>query len=420
MANAKWASDWRVWAGILLGTAVFGTTFAWFASRDAAVAVEIVSPTRTALRDYVTCNGKIEPIAPHVYKAEFESSVTGVFAKQGSSVRIGETIVTLDADQVRADLAWAKIQLLSAQDDVRNDHAGGPPDEKAELMGDLRRSEADVEHLRNRQNLLENLFNAHAVTREDVNQNATALARAQALLDTLEAKRKDLAERATFNLTKDQLREQQAEEQIKVLENRLDSATVTSPVDGVLYDIYLREGDYVRAGDVLAEIADLRKVQLRAYVDEADLSGLKLNQAVTIMWDAMPERTWTGRTEQIPKEVSSRGSRSVGEVMCSVDNDKLELLPNVNVDVRILVGEKDHALVVPRGAVRTEEGLHFVFVLSGDRLRRREISLGMENSTSYEVLSGLNESDHVAVSSNLDLHDGIVVRLSETQATGHD
>jgi HlyD family secretion protein len=156
-------------------------------------------------------------------------------------------------------------------------------------------------------------------------------------------------------------------------------------------------------------------VRLRAFVDESDLGGLKLDQPVKITWDAIPDREWTGRTEQIPRQVLSRGSRSIGEVLCSVDNQKLELLPNVNVDVRILVQEKDNALAVPRATVRTEQGKHYVLVLDGDRLRRREVQLGMSNGTTYEIVSGVSEGDQVALSSNLNIHEGTVVHASETK-----
>jgi hypothetical protein len=85
----------------------------------------------------------------------------------------------------------------------------------------------------------------------------------------------------------------------------------------------------------------------------------------------------------------------------------------VNVDVEILVRESHNTLAVPRGTVHTDQAGHFVFVLNGDRLNRRAVSLGIASSTHYEVLSGLSEGDRIALSSDLDLHDGMVVRTVE-------
>ena len=415
MANTMWKDQWRIWAGLFLSITLFTMVYVLLSNRRVIPTVQIVRAARTGLSDFITCNGKIEPIDAHIFRAQFETFVTGAFAKEGRPVRRGETILTLDAKQIRADLAQARVQLLAAQDSLRNARAGGPPDEKAQLAGDLKRAQVDVERLQQRQEALEKLLAAHASTQDEVGQNAAALARARALLDVLQKKQNDFAERASLDEKSDSLRAQEAEEEVHLLENKLRSATVTSDVDGTLYSFPLREGDFVRVGDVLAEIADLRKVRLRAFVDESDLGQLKQDQDVKITWDAIPDMQWNGKTQQIPRQVLTRGTRSVGEVLCSVNNDKLELLPNVNVDVRILVQQSRDALVIPRGAVRTEQGAHFAYVLDGDRLRRHEVSLGIANSTSYEVVSGLSEGDLVALSSNADLHDGSQVRPSETK-----
>ena len=54
----------------------------------------------------------------------------------------------------------------------------------------------------------------------------------------------------------------------------------------------------------------------------------------------------------MPKSVVPRGGRSVGEVLCSVDNDDMKLLPNINVDVRVRQQVRPQAVAVPRSAVR--------------------------------------------------------------------
>jgi HlyD family secretion protein len=162
-------------------------------------------------------------------------------------------------------------------------------------------------------------------------------------------------------------------------------------------------------------MADLRQVRVRTFVDEPDLGWLEPGQMVEITWDAMPSRLWTGRTEQIPKQVVARGTRSVGEVLCSVDNSKLELLPNTNVNVRIRVRERPNALVVPPAAVRSDVTHHYVFAENGGRLHRREITVGIASATMYEVLAGLDEVAHVALPGGVELRDGMEVRAVEAK-----
>jgi RND family efflux transporter MFP subunit len=211
------------------------------------------------------------------------------------------------------------------------------------------------------------------------------------------------------------LRAQQAKDQVAALEDKLRSASVNAPSDGTLYALPVAKGDFVKVEDVLAQMADLRHVRVRAFVDEPDLGSLAPNQAVQVKWDAMPNRIWRGKTEQVPKQVVARGSRSVGEVLCSVDNDKIELLPNVNVEVRIVVNEQHDALVIPRGAVRYDNGQHFVFVYGGDEVHRRDIKVGAASLEKYALVSGLKEGDRVALPGDVDFSDGMKVRTVEAK-----
>ena len=209
------------------------------------------------------------------------------------------------------------------------------------------------------------------------------------------------------------LRVKQQQDLVAALEGKVRSATVIAPADGTVYALPVRKGDFVKLGDVLAEMADLRHVRVRAFVDEPDLGSLAQNQDVQVLWDAMPNRIWNGKVEQVPKQVVARGSRSVGEVLCSVDNDKVELLPNVNVEVRILVHEQRAVLVIPRGAVRYDQGQHFVLAYDGDAVHRRDIKVGVAGADKYEVLAGLNLGDKVALPGDVDLRDGMKVRPAE-------
>jgi HlyD family secretion protein len=171
-------------------------------------------------------------------------------------------------------------------------------------------------------------------------------------------------------------------------------------------------------------MADLHKVRVRAFIDEPELGGLETGEQVRITWDALPNRTWMGKTQVIPKQVVQRQARSVGELLCEVNNDKLELLPNINVNVRINSRERIGVLSVPRGAVEAENGRRFVFVVLRNALgvgkatlEKREIHVGIADATNYEVTGGLNEGEMVALPGDVDLKDGMAVKIVNTDAS---
>ena len=175
---------------------------------------------------------------------------------------------------------------------------------------------------------------------------------------------------------------------------------------------------------MLAEMADLHKVRVRAFIDEPELGGLEPGEPVKITWDALPDRAWSGKTQIIPKQVVQHGPRSVGELLCEVNNDKLELLPNINVNVRINSRERMSVLTVPRGAVEAENGRRFVFVVLRNALgvgkatlEKREIHVGIADATNYEVLGGLQEGEMVALPGDVDLKDQMAVKIVNTDAS---
>jgi HlyD family secretion protein len=385
------------------------------ALRRQAPQVTVIHVAREDLSAMITSNGKVEPLSPDVARAEFPAFVEKVTATEGQAVHRGQVILTLDAADVRSQLAQARADLLTAQNDLRNARAGGAPDQVAQLNGDIAAAEVQVKNLQTDEQALEGLVAKQAATQDELAQARQNLAKAQGNLQALQAKKQDLTARNAAIVQGAELRVSQSQELAQSLEEKVSSATVTAPTDGTLYSLPVHAGDYVKVGDTLAEMADLSRVRVRAFVDEPDIGALEPNQNVAVTWDAKPGRTWTGHTEEIPKQVVARGVRSVGEVLCSIDNDKLELLPNTNVQVQIMVRQRHAVLVVPRAAVQTDANQHYVFVFGDDKVRRRDISIGVAGTYKYEVVSGLADTDRVAVvdPGGRPLRDGMEVRKEE-------
>jgi HlyD family secretion protein len=402
------------WSILALSAGLAVIVLVMLASRGQGPIVPVIKIVHGDLNAVVTSNGKVEPISPTIARAEFAGFVSHVFASEGQTVHRGQTILTLDSTDLSSQLAQAQAALLAAKTDLRNSRAGGPPETVAELQGEIEQAQVEIQNLERKHKLLLDLVAKQAATRDELAQNEANLTKARATLQTLEAKKRALADTASVNAESARLRIKEEEDQVQALEAKLKSATVVAPADGTLYSLPVRAGDYVNVGELLAEMADLRQVRVRAFVDEPDLGSLEPGESVQVTWDAKPGQIWNGQTVQIPKEVVPRESRSVGEVLCSVDNRRSELLPNVNVEVKITVRKRKDALVVPRVAVQYDKrGQHYVFVFDGDKVHRQNISVGMASTTNYEVVSGLKLGDRVALPANVTLRNGMDVRAAE-------
>jgi len=385
--------------------------------------ISAVTPARENLVSSIISNGKVEPIEPYVMRAKLDTFVEKVHAIEGQAVKKGQLLLELNVRDAAAQLSQAREKLLKAQDDLRAAKAGGRADEAARTAGDLAKMQAERDRLQKNHDALTRLIAEQAATRDELAANDLALTKAQAEVTRLAAAKQEFDRSVKLSVDSAGLQVEQARNEVAALEDKVGNGRIVAPANGTLYSLPVKTGDYVKLGDLLAEMADLRKVRVRAFIDEPELGALEENQPVKISWDAYPSRSWAGKTEMIPKQVVPRGARSVGELLCAVNNDKLELLPNINVNVRINSRERIGVLAVPRGAVEAEGGRRFVFVVRRSQLgvgkstlEKREIHVGIADATNYEVVSGLQEDEMVALPGDVDLRDGMDVIVVNSTA----
>ena len=384
--------------------------------------ISAVTPMRENLVSSISSNGKVEPISPYVMRAQLDTFVENVRATEGQTVKRGRVILELDVKDVAAKLSEAKGKLLRAQDDLRTAKAGGRTDDAARVAGDLAKAQAERDRLQKNHEGLQRLIKQQAATQDELAANDLALTKAQAEVTRLTAAKQEFDRSVKLDTDQAGLHVQQVENEVAALDEKVRQGRITAPADGTLYSLPVKAGDYVKLGDLLAEMADLHKVRVRAFIDEPELGALEENEPVKITWDALPSKTWVGKTEIIPKQVVPHQNRSVGELLCAVNNDKLELLPNINVNVRINSRERIGVLSVPRGAVAAEGGRRYVFVVKRNQLsvnksilEKREIHVGIADATNYEVVSGLQEGELVALPGDVDLRDGMTVTVITTE-----
>jgi HlyD family secretion protein len=408
----------------LVLAAVVAIALVRLSGRQPVAKISAVTPIRENVISSISSNGKVEPIAPYVMRTQLDTFIERISAVEGQAVKKGQLLLELNVKDATAQLAEARSKLLRAEDDLRAAKAGGRSDEAARTEGQLAAAVAQRDRLRRNHDSLERLIAQQAATKDELAANDLDLAKAEAQVRQLTAAKQEFERGVKLDASRTSLQVEQLRSEVAALDEKVRDGRIAAPADGTLYSLPAKAGDYVKVGDLLAEMADLHKVRVRAFIDEPELGGLEPGEPVRITWDALPNRSWMGKTQVIPKQVVARGARSVGELLCEVNNDKLELLPNINVNVRINSRERMNVLTVPRGTVEAQGGQKFVFVILRNALgvgkatlQKREIHVGIADATNYEVLSGLQEGDMIALPGDLDLKDGMPVRIVNTDTS---
>ena len=160
-------------------------------------------------------------------------------------------------------------------------------------------------------------------------------------------------------------------------------------------------------------MADLSKLRVHAYFDEPEIGDLKLNNPVSIVWDAKPDLKFHGHIIRLPSSIIEYGTRRVGEVLISIEDSDGVLLPNISVVVTVVTQEVRNALTVPREALHIEGGRDYVYVVADGTLHRAAVQVGAINLTMVQILSGLKEHTVVALgtTNGAPISEGVPIRI---------
>ena len=400
----------RWWVTALPIVAAVAVLGAIFSKHDDPLQVRVAEVELGKIRSVISTNGKIEPVNNFEAHSPLATSVKRVFVKEGSAVKKGQLLLSLDDAEIRTEAARTLAQLKSAQADLAASQRGGTQEEVLSLEPQLVKAHTDRDTAQRNLDALKRLESQGAASAGEVQEAQNALARANAQLDFLEQKKSKRY--SSVELARVEAQRDQAQTAYDAAQDSLAKANVRAPFDGIVYSLPVQQGGFVSAGELLLQVADLRKVQVRSFVDEPDVARLALGDPIEITWDAVPGRVWHAAVTSIPSTVRPRGARNVGETTSIVDNNDFKLLPNVNVGVTIVAAEHDNVLIVPREAIRTDDSKPYVLQVVDHQLKHRDVETSISNLTQVEITRGLAAKDLIATGSvsGKPLGDGMQVK----------
>ena len=316
---------------------------------------------------FVTATGTIEPVTEVEVGTQVSGIIAKLYADYNSTVKEGQIIAEMDKVTLESDLASARATYDG---------------NKAEY-----------------------------VYQEKNYQRSKGLHDKNLISDTE-------YEQAEYNYAMARSAFENSEAALAKAERNLSYATIASPIDGIVIDRAVEEGQTVAAGfetpTLFTIAADLTKMQVVADVDEADIGGVKEGQRVSFTVDAYPDDVFEGRVIQIRLGSSSSGSSVTGtttesvvtyEVVIAADNPDLKLLPRLTANLSIYTREAHDVLYVPSRALRFDpramagkndrindcEGVAKVWTKEGSVFTAHPVTTGISDGISTEITGGIDE-----------------------------
>lgn len=396
----------RILALLFLAVAAAGIW--WLVTwRNSPPVVEFSRTTRETIVDLLSTNGKIEPIAWTTARNEAAGLVKSVYVKKGQTVSKGAPLLEIEMREARAALDSAQARIAQIRVELDTIAKGGRAAEIAAIDGSIATAKQELATAQTEVAELTRLVARNAATPYELTQAKQRVQAANVQIQAFEKRRGSLVGTADRNAAEARLRD--AEAAAKLAEQQLALGTVRAPIAGSVYQIDVREGDFLAPGTLVASIGQIAKLKVTIYVDEPELGRVDIGKPVTVTWDAKPGREWKGAVEKVPTQISALGSRQVGEVQCVIENPDNDLLPGANINAFIRAATVEQAVSVAKAALRRENNQTGVFLLQGKEVVWRPVKLGVSSLVRAQVVEGLKEGDAVAMPTERPLKTGFQV-----------
>lgn len=249
----------------------------------------------------------------------------------------------------------------------------------------------------------------------DAALNEAEVAQARAELELARANLKRTADLASKNFVSGSAQDT-AQSNVTVLEAKLQLAEarlakmrVVAPFDGVVGIRAIAVGDVVRDGTDLVNIEDIRRLKVDFRLPERAFTQLKVGLPVEVSTDALPGGLFKGQVEAINPRIDAAG-RSL-EVRAELPNSDGRLRPGMFARVRVVVGDRADALMVPEEAIVPQGDGFLVYRVEGDVARRVPVRIGVRRDGQVELLGALKPGDRVVTAGVRVQRDGQPVRV---------
>ena len=186
---------------------------------------------------------------------------------------------------------------------------------------------------------------------------------------------------------------------VKLKKTKKVQQTITfySPQNGVVENLKIREGFFVKPGSTLMSIGDLSEVWVEAEVFERQAGQVKTGTPVTMTLDYLPGKTWQGKVDYIYPTLDAK-TRTV-KVRLRFKNEEGEFKPNMFAQIAIHTTGDEQVLLIPKEAlIRTGNQDRVVLALGEGSFKSVAVSVGRYDSESVEIIEGVHDGEKVVSS----------------------
>ena len=369
-------------------------------------AIPTIDVTRGEFTDSLEIRGEIKALKSIEVTAPAEAGDLQILkiASDGTKVNRGDPIVEFDNTKTEQDLAQHRSSLKYATADIEQARAQAKLTEEQDLTA-VSKARFDLESAKldaSKQEIVSKIEGAEAQLK--VNDAKETLKQAEEKLRS---------DRAAGKATIDGKIEasKKAAFDVQRAETALSKMTLRAPVAGMVSLVPVwhpegpspfKAGDHAWPGAPLVELPETSSLRVSARVDETERGRLAVNQAVTVHLDAIPDRQFTGKIEEISTiatEDYSAGWPIPRNFDLRIALDQLDprQRPGMTAQITIIVDRIADVLIIPVHATFQKGGETFAYVWDGSKFRQHVVEISKRSGDRVVIAKGVQAGERVAL-----------------------
>lgn len=380
---------------LAVGLIVLLLGFIFFRSFMASVNASDIRVDTVKQVDLVTslsANGLVEPIRETTVVSDINSQITAVNVQVGQSVTQGQTLMLLDTAAVLLALENLAEQIALKQNQIKSQNLSLAR-QVNDTNGRLELLAVDLESHQTRLKRLQQLSSTGGVSKHDLTEALLSVKRTSIEIRQYKQQIEDAKASVLAQIEGLQLEQSMLEKSRQEQQRLLDNAVVTAPIDGFLTWINTEAGSAVAKGESLVKIADISAFKVSATM--SDFYSGQIWQGMTIKFSGQ-NTLFTGVVNSI---ISAEQAGVLSIIIdLSPDTEFSSLRLKQRVDVQLITGTIENALVISKGPFINGSGLKNVFVVNDDKAVRREVRIASGNEHFYQIKQGLEVGEQVIIS----------------------
>jgi HlyD family secretion protein len=359
----------------------------------------------------ISAEAVIFPLQQAVITPKITSTIKKFYVQRGSSVKQGQLLVELENSDLAGAAEQSKGEFEQAEAGYATTRGASLPQQiqKAELDAAAFKSAYDAQ--KKTYDARKELFDEGAISRRDVDSAEVALAQAhsqneqsQKLLSDLQ----HLGKEQTLRSAGGQL--SAAHGKYQNAEAQLSYAQIRSPIDGVVTDRPLFQGELAAASQPILTVMNISKLIAKAHISQEEAAQLRVGNPAELKLAGVDE-AYPGRVTLISPALDP-GSTTI-EIWAESAKPNSALKPGMNVQIAIVARSVKDALLVPASAVyRTEDGEPYVLLAGADRKAHQvKVKIGILGKEFAEIMVGLKENDQVITQGGYAVPEGTKITI---------